>query len=47
MTRVVLSLAGLAVLYVGARTFAETGRPTVMLVGLVMVGAAYLMKGPR
>jgi len=45
--RVLLSLAGLLVLYVGALAYVETGRLLVMLLGLGMVGTAYLMKGPR
>lgn len=47
MIRVLLSLAGLVLLYVGALGTAGTVRPTLMLVGLALVGVAYLMRGPR
>jgi hypothetical protein len=45
--RIVISLAGVALLYVGALGTAGTQRPTLMLLGLGLVGVAYFMKGPR
>lgn len=45
--RIVLSLAGVALLYVGALGTTGTQRPTLMLLGLGLVGVAYFMKGPR
>ena len=47
MKRVILSLAGLLVLYVGAVGYTDTGRVGLMVVGLAMIGLAYLSKGPR
>lgn len=47
MIRILLSLLGLLLLYVGALGSAGTTRPTLMLTGLGLVGIAYLMKGPR
>lgn len=47
MKRIALSLAGVALLYVGALGTAGTQRPTLMLLGLGLVGVAYFMKGPR
>ena len=45
--RIVLSLLGLALLYVGALGTTGTQRPTLMLLGLGLIGVAYFMKGPR
>lgn len=47
MKRIALSLAGLALLYVGALGTTGTQRPTLMLLGLGLVVVAYLMRGPR
>lgn len=47
MKRVVLSLGGLALLYVGALGTTGTQRPTLMLLGLGLIGLAYFMRGPR
>ena len=47
MKRIVLSLAGLALLYVGALGTTGTQRPALMLLGLGLVAVAYLMRGPK
>lgn len=47
MIRVLLSLAGLVLLYVGALGTTGTQRPTLMLLGLGLVAVAYFMRGPR
>jgi hypothetical protein len=45
--RILLSLAGLALLYVGALGTTGTQRPTLMLLGVGLVALAYFMRGPR
>lgn len=47
MTRIALSLLGLVLLYVGGLGTTGDTRPALMLVGVTLVGVAYLMKGPR
>lgn len=47
MTRILLSLLGLVLLYVGALGSTGNPRPTLMLAGVGLVGIAYLMRGPR
>ena len=47
MRRIGLSLFGLALLYVGALGSAGSTRGGLMLAGLVLIGVAYFMKGPR
>lgn len=47
MKRIVISLAGVALLYVGALGTTGTQRPTLMLLGLGLIGLAYFTKGPR
>lgn len=47
MTRIGLSLLGMLLLYVGALGTSGAQRPVLMLVGVGLVGIAYLMKGPK
>lgn len=47
MIRIALSLLGMLLLYVGALGTSGTQRPVIMLVGVGLIGVAYLMKGPR